>query len=81
MSWTISLGHLTCTNICVCVSVCRDLRSRRLYQRVARVVPVPVIFRFLSEIRQDPTIRNRGAIFVVKVREDVECCLGREDHA
>ena len=31
-------------------------------------MPDEVIFQFLSEIRQDETIRNRGAVFTTKVK-------------
>ena len=50
------------------VATCKDEGSRPYYTRVARRLPDGVIFQFLAEIRQDPTIRNRGAVFVAKVK-------------
>ena len=50
------------------VATCKDERSRRYYARVARRLPDHVLFEFLAEIRQDPTIRKRGAVFVAKVK-------------
>jgi hypothetical protein len=48
--------------------VCGDERSSRFYHRVARQLDDHVIFRLLAEIRQDPTIKNRGAVFTSKVQ-------------
>lgn len=50
------------------VATCRDARSRRYYAKVARALPDHILFEFLAEIRQDVTIRNRGAVFVAKVK-------------
>ena len=50
------------------LEVCRDMRSTRFYSRVARALPDDVIFRFLSEIKADKTIKNRGAVFTAKVK-------------
>jgi len=50
------------------LEVCRDVRSARFYSKVARALPDEVIFRFLSEIKQDGTIKNRGAVFTHKVK-------------
>ena len=51
------------------LAVCGDPKSARFYGRVARRLPDDVIFRYLSEIRQDATIRNRGAVFTTKVKD------------
>ena len=51
---------------------CGDVHSTCFYAKVARVLPDGEIFRFLSEIRQDPTIRNRGAVFTAKVQAYVQ---------
>lgn len=48
--------------------VCGDTRSTPFYAKVARVLPDEVIFQYLSEIRQDESIRNRGAVFTSKVK-------------
>ena len=50
------------------VATCKDEGSRPYYTRVASLLPDGAIFQFLAEIRQDPTIRNRGAVFVAKVK-------------
>ena len=50
------------------VATCKDAHSRRFYTRAARVLPEHILFEFLAQIRQDPTIRNRGAVFVTKVK-------------
>ena len=50
------------------LEVCRDTKSARFYSRVARALPDDIIFRFLSEIKQDPKIMNRGAVFTTKVK-------------
>jgi len=50
------------------LKVCRDQRSAAFYRQVARRFNDSVIFRLLSEIRQDRSIRNRGAVFATKVR-------------
>jgi hypothetical protein len=39
-----------------------------IYARLAARLPDHLIFRALSEIRQDPGIRNRGAVLVAKLR-------------
>jgi len=49
------------------LKVCGDEKSRAYYTRLARL-PDHLIFRALSEIRQDPAIRNRGAVFTTKVK-------------
>jgi c-di-GMP-binding flagellar brake protein YcgR len=49
------------------LEVCRDMKSSRFYSKVARILPDEVIFRFLSEIKEDRTITNRGAVFTAKV--------------
>jgi len=54
------------------LATCKDERSQRFYATVARRLPDEAIFRFLSEIRQDPRIRNRGAVFVAKVKRYLE---------
>lgn len=50
------------------LKVCGDQGSRRYYMHVARALPDDVIFRFLSEIKADATVRNRGAVFTSKVK-------------
>ena len=50
------------------LEVCRDMRSTRFYSQVARAVPDDVIFRFLSEIKADKAIKNRGAVFTAKAK-------------
>lgn len=50
------------------LKVCRDQRSATFYRQIARRFDDSVIFRLLSEIRQDHSIRNRGAMFASKVR-------------
>jgi len=50
------------------LEVCRDMKSARFYSKVARALPDDVIFRFLSEIKDDQTIKNRGAVFTSKVK-------------
>jgi hypothetical protein len=50
------------------LDVCGDEKSRGFYTRLASRLPDDVIFRSLSEIRQDPAIRNRGAVLVAKLR-------------
>ena len=50
------------------LKVCGDLRSERFYRQLATSLPDGVIFQFLSEIRQDETIRKRGAVFTAKAK-------------
>lgn len=50
------------------LATCRDTQSRGYYTRIARVLADEVIFRFLAEVRQDLSIRNRGAVFTAKVK-------------
>lgn len=54
------------------LGTCGDVHSTCFYAKVARMLPDGQIFRFLSEIRQDPTIRNRGAVFTAKVQAYVQ---------
>jgi len=54
------------------LAVCQDAQSERFYTKVARLLPDTVVFQFLAEIRQDPSIANKGAVFVAKVREYLE---------
>ena len=54
------------------LKVCGDAKSARFYRKVAGALPDDVIFRFLSEIRQDETISNRGAVFTTKVKRYLE---------
>lgn len=49
------------------LKVCGDKKSTAFYRQVAREVDDHHIFRLLAEIRQDPTIKNRGAVFTIKV--------------
>ena len=51
------------------LKVCGDRRSARFYGQVATALPDEAIFRFLSEIRQDETIKNRGAVFTTKAKD------------
>jgi hypothetical protein len=51
------------------LEVCKDTRSARFYGKVVRALPDDMIFRFLSEIKQDDKIRNRGAVFTSKVKQ------------
>ena len=51
------------------LEVCRDMQSARFYARVARALPDDAIFQFLSELKQDEGIRNRGAVFTCKAKE------------
>lgn len=51
------------------VDVCGDYESIPFYRKVARQVEDGRIFQMLAEIRQDSTIRNRGAVFVSKVKD------------
>ena len=50
------------------LKVCADPKSTPFYKRIASQLDDSVIFRFLSEIRHDATIKNKGAIFVSKVK-------------
>lgn len=50
------------------VKVCADLQSAGFYRRVAAFFPDEVIFRLLAEIKDDGTIRNRGAVFTTKLQ-------------
>lgn len=50
------------------LEVCRDMKSARFYSKVARALPDEMIFQFLSEIKQDDRIKNRGAVFTSKVK-------------
>jgi hypothetical protein len=50
------------------LKVCRDPKSTGFYRRVAAQLDDSLIFRFLAEIRHDAAIRNKGAIFVSKVK-------------
>lgn len=50
------------------LKVCGDEHSRAFYSQLARRLPDHVIFRSLAEIRQDPAIRNRGAVLTAKLR-------------
>jgi hypothetical protein len=50
------------------VQGCADAKSRPFYEKVSRVLPSDVIYRFLSEIRQDARVRSRGAVFTTKVK-------------
>ena len=54
------------------LEVCRDPWSARFYSQVARALPDEVIFRFLSEIKDDKAITNRGAVFTAKVKHYLE---------
>ena len=54
------------------LKVCKDGKSARYYGQVAAALPDGVIFQFLSEIRQDETIDNRGAVFTAKVKRYLE---------
>jgi hypothetical protein len=54
------------------LKVCKDGKSARFYAQVAAALPDGVIFQFLSEIRQDDTIDNRGAVFTTKVKRYLE---------
>ena len=54
------------------LKVCQDGKSARFYRHVAAALPDGVIFQFLSEIRQDETIDNRGAVFTTKVKRHLE---------
>jgi hypothetical protein len=51
------------------LDVCRDTKSARFYGQVARALPDDVIFRFLSEVKDDKSIKNRGAVFTTKVNQ------------
>ncbi len=53
------------------LKVCGDEKSRAYYTRLASRLPDDLIFRSLAEIRQDPAIRNRGAVLVSKLRSAV----------
>ena len=48
--------------------ICGDKKSVAFYGRVAEALPDDVILRFLSEIKDDEKIRNRGAVFTHKVK-------------
>ncbi len=50
------------------LKVCGDEKSARFYKQVAKRLSDHLIFRMLAEVRQDPTIRNRGAVFTSKVQ-------------
>ena len=54
------------------LEVCRDTRSARFYGQVARALPDDVLFRFLSEIKADKKIRNRGAVFTAMDKHYLE---------
>ena len=66
------LGNKEATHIQYVVDeilkVCDDTASSSFYRQVASRVDDNVIFGWLAEIRQDPTIENRGAIFVSKLK-------------
>jgi predicted transcriptional regulator len=49
------------------LKVCGDQKSRAFYTKLATLLPDTLIFRSLSEIVQDPTIRNRGAVLTSKL--------------
>ena len=49
------------------LAVCGDQKSRVYYTRLASRLPDDLIFRSLAEIRQDPAIRNRGAVLTSKL--------------
>jgi hypothetical protein len=61
------------------LATCRDVQSSRFYSKVAQMLPDHAIFRFLAEIRQDPSIRVRGAVFATKVKRYLERHV-RHDH-
>ena len=61
------------------LGTCKDLQSRRFYARVAQVLPDEMVFRFLSEIRQDDGIRSRGAVFTSKVKRYLERHVGYDN--
>jgi len=50
------------------LGLCGDAGSRAFYEKASRYLPSDLIYRFLSEIRQDPRVRNRGAVFTTKVK-------------
>ena len=54
------------------LATCKDAQSRRFYSKVARALPDELIFQFLAEIRQDSSIKKRGAVFVAKVKRYLE---------
>ena len=54
------------------LATCKDAESSRFYSKVAQMLPDHAIFRFLAEIRQDPSIRKRGAVFATKVKRYME---------
>lgn len=60
------LGHVEYL-VDAILRVCGDEHSRPYYTRLAAQLPDDLIFRCLSEIRQDPTVRNRGALLVAKL--------------
>jgi len=48
--------------------VCKDPQSTHFYYLVAKHFADDLIFQWLSEIRHDPTITNRGAVFITKLK-------------
>jgi hypothetical protein len=50
------------------LKVCHDRQSRSFYVEVAQTLPDGLIFLFLSEIKADARVRNRGAVFTSKVK-------------
>lgn len=50
------------------LKVCQDPQSTSFYRQASIRYPDDLIFTWLSEIRHDPTITNRGAVFVTKLR-------------
>ena len=54
------------------LATCRDAQSKGFYAKVAQVLPDEMLFQFLAEVRQDPSIRNRGAVFTAKVKRHLQ---------
>ena len=50
------------------MKVCGDRQSIPFYRQVVRKLDDHSIFRLLAEVRQDRSIRNRGAVFTSKVQ-------------
>ncbi len=49
-----------------------NLKAMGNYVKWVKVIPVDLMFQWASEIEQDSTIRNRGAVFNAKVKEYLE---------
>ncbi len=57
----------------------RDRGGERLLRLLARKIPAETIYQAMSEIAQDPNIRNRGATLTARMKEYARQHLGQSE--